>query len=225
MMAENPPHGMYRTQAYAESHNRLLTLFLQQPSHSRVISEKARTRMRTRDFWRIAQVPDVPQVKFSGIPIRPLSHRERAFSAPPDGLFSLIIMPVPHPHMVLSAAQESPFSRPRHIFPPYPPVFSISRKPFSLSRLSVSLTPEGHVFGKIFLQYVYTSDSFLNCHPPVSASCKNTTHASPPAFRCNNFATAVCRNTVLPVILFSKTCRDRQHQSQLSPLSHAMSVV
>ena len=40
MMAENPPHGMYRTQAYAESHNRLLTLFLQQPSHSRVISEK-----------------------------------------------------------------------------------------------------------------------------------------------------------------------------------------
>lgn len=225
MMAENPPHGMYRTQAYAESNNRLLTLFLQQPPHSRVISEKARTRMRTRDFWRIAQVTDVPQVKFSGIPFRPLSHHERAFSAPPDGLFSLIITPVPHPHMVLSAARESPFRRPRHIFPPYPPVFSISRKPFSLSRLSVSLTPEGHVFGKIFLQDVYTSYSLQNRHTPASVSCENTIHASSQPFKSKTSATVVCRNTVLPVILFSKTCRDRQHQSQLSPLSHAMSVV
>ena len=181
--------------------------------------------MRTRDFCRNAQVPDVPQVKFSGIPIRPLSHHERAFSAPPDGLFSLIITPVPHPHMVLSAARESLFRRPRHIFPPYPPVFSISRKPFSLSRLSVSPAREGRVFGKIFLQDVYTSYSLQNRHTPASVSCENIIHASSQPFKSKTSATAVCRNTVLPVILFSNTCRDRQHQSQLSPLSHAMSVV
>lgn len=184
-----------------------------------------RTRMRTRDFWRIAQVTDVPQVKFSGIPFRPLSHRERAFSAPPDGLFSLIITPVPHPHMVLSAARESLFRLPTHIFTSYPPVLFMPRKTFSLFPSSVSPAREGRVFGKIFLQDVYTSYSLQNRHTPASVSCENTILASPPAFRCNNFATAVCRNTVLPVILFSKTCRDRQHQSQLSPLSHAMSVV
>ena len=224
-MAENPPHGMYRTQAYAESHNRLLTLFLQQPSHSRVISERTRTRMRTRDFWRIAQVPDVPQVKFSGIPFRPLSHRERAFSAPPDGLFSLIITPVPHPHMVLSAARESLFRLPTHIFTSYPPVLFMPRKTFSLFPSSVSPAREGRVFGKIFLQDVYTSYSLQNRHTPASVSCENTIHASSQPFKSKTSATVVCRNTVLPVILFSNTCRDRQHQSQLSPLSHAMSVV
>lgn len=180
--------------------------------------------MRTRDFCRNAQVPDVPQVKFSGITIRLLSHRERAFSAPPDGLFSLIITPVPHPHMVLSAARESLFRLPTHIFTSFPPVLFMPRKTFSLFPSSVSPAREGRVLVNI-LQDVYTSYSLQNRHTPASVSCENTTHASPPAFRCNNFATVVCRNTVLPVILFSKTCRDRQHQSQLSPLSHAMSVV
>lgn len=181
--------------------------------------------MRTRDFWRIAQVPDVPQVKFSGIPFRPLSHRERAFSAPPNGLSSLVIPPVPHPHMVLSAAQESPFRRPRHIFPPYPPVLSMPRKAFSLFPFSVSPEREGRVFGKIFLQDVYTSYSLQNRHTPVSVSYENTIHASSQPFKSKTSATVVCRNTVLPVILFSKTCRDRQHQRLLSTLSHAMSVV
>lgn len=181
--------------------------------------------MRTRDFWRIAQVTDIPQVKLSGILIRPFPHRERAFSAPPDGLFSLIITPVPHPHMVLSAARESPFRLPTHIFPSYPPVLFMPRKTFSLFPSSVSPAREGYVFGKIFLQDVYMSDSLQNRHTPVSASCKNTIHAPSLPFKSNAFATAVCRNTVLPVILFSKTCRDRQHQSLLSQLSHAMSIV
>ena len=69
------------------------------------------------------------------------------------------------------------------------------------------------------------SDSLQNRHTPVSASCKNTIHAPSLPFKSNAFATAVCRNTVLPVILFSETCRDRQHQSLLSQLSHAMSIV
>lgn len=181
--------------------------------------------MRTRDFWRIAQVPDVPQVKFSGIPFRPLSHRERAFSAPPDGLFSFIITPVPHPHMVLSATRESLFRLPTHIFTSFPPVLFMPRKAFSLFPSSVSPAREGRVFGKIFLQDVYTSYSLQNRHTPASASCENTIHASSQPFKSKTSATVVCRNTVLPVILFSKTCRDRQHQSQLSPLSHAMSVV
>lgn len=181
--------------------------------------------MRTRDFCRNAQVPDVPQVKFSGIPFRPLSHHERAFSAPPDGLFSLIIMPVPHPHMVLSAARESLFRFPTHIFTSFPPVLFMPRKTFSLFPSSVSPAREGRVFGKIFLQDVYTSYSLQNRHTPASVSCENTIHASSQPFKSKTSATVVCRNTVLPVILFSKTCRDRQHQSQLSPLSHAMSVV
>lgn len=160
--------------------------------------------MRTRDFWRIAQVPDVPQVKLSGIPIRPLPHRERAFSAPPDGLFSLIITPVPHPHMVLSAARESPFRLPTHIFPSYPPLLFMPRKTFSLFPYSVSPAREGCVFGKIFLQDVYTSYSLQNRHTPASASDENTIHASSQPFKSKTSATAVCRNTVLPVILFSR---------------------
>lgn len=160
--------------------------------------------MRTRDFCRNAQVPDVPQVKFSGIPFRPLSHRERAFSAPPDGLFSLIIMPVPHPHMVLSAAQESLFRFPTHIFTSYPPVLFMPRKTFSLFPSSVSPAREGRVFGKIFLQDVYTSYSLQNRHTPASASCKNTIHASSQPFKSKTSATVVCRNTVLPVILFPR---------------------
>lgn len=111
--------------------------------------------MRTRDFCRNAQVPDVPQVKFSGIPIRPLSHRERAFSAPPDGLFSLIIMPVPHPHMVLSAARESLFRLPTHIFTSFPPVLFMPRKTFSLFPSSVSPAREGRVLVKYFYK-MYT---------------------------------------------------------------------
>lgn len=181
--------------------------------------------MRTRDFWRIAQVTDVPQVKFSGIPFRPLSHRERAFSAPPDGLFSLIITPVPHPHMVLSAARESPFRLPTHIFTSYPPVLFMPRKTFSCFRLLF----HRNVKGVFLVKYFYKMYTRLTaCRTAIRLS---PYHMRTPYMRHHSLLKArlplqlSAGTQSCPSSFFSKTCRDRQHQRLLSTLSHAMSVV
>lgn len=109
LMAENPPHGMYRTQAYAENRRRWLTLFLQQPSHNSNIFEQVNIRTRTDDSREVTQLSDIMQVTYflTIIPIFPIC--KRAFIEVRNGLYHLPISPISCTDMMLFAHQNGPF--------------------------------------------------------------------------------------------------------------------